>query len=167
MKERLDRFLFIYILSGSPYGRNNMNPVDTLASKLTQLPTGWWLPSSQTSIELQVSQLVTKLIESLRSDHITATMSQHQSGERSSPSNLHAYTHLHHEPDPAHLLMGRQASILARFQAAQHLCKYSGSDFSQVFSTSIEEPGKVLAWLLDLSNRWSTFNRNVFRVAST
>ncbi|EGG09324.1 uncharacterized protein MELLADRAFT_104276 [Melampsora larici-populina 98AG31] len=152
LKERLDRFLFTNFMSRSVYGPNQyVNPGITLARRINQLPTGWWLSSSQTEVEGEVTQLIKDLIESIRSDYTAAATALREQRSTSPRLNIHSYQH-----SPAHNpTIGQQTSILSRFQAAQHLCRYLGVDFDQVFSSQIQEHGHVRVWLRFLAANWS------------
>lgn len=158
LKERLDRFLFTYVMSSSGDVLKNTKTSSALVPKLTKLPTGWWLTSSQTSIDGEVRQLVKELFESIHSDYITvaaAINEKNEAGARSGSmsavlfADTHPYTGIH----------GRQASILARYQAAQHLCRYSVINCGQIFSHTMQGPRAVKRWLRGLSLFWSTIDR--------
>lgn len=149
LKERLDRFFFVNVMSPS------VKSPSTLASKLTKLPTGWWLDSSQNLIEGGVSQLIKELIESVKSDYDKLVAALDVRRANYPRKDLPAYQLLTPELTPTFNLDGGESSILARLQAAQHLCKYSTTDFDQTFTTLIQEHTRVYGWLEALSARWS------------
>ncbi|EGF98689.1 uncharacterized protein MELLADRAFT_69141 [Melampsora larici-populina 98AG31] len=157
LKERLDRFLFTHVMSLSSHVRENKNTARTFVPRLTELPNGWWLPSSQTSIEGVVRPLIDKLFESLHSDFITVTTAINEKNEKARASGvLSALSYP--DTDPYTAIHGRQASVLARYQAIRHLCKYSGIDMHHVFLISFQDPRAVRRWLAGLSRYWSVID---------
>ncbi|EGG09326.1 uncharacterized protein MELLADRAFT_104273 [Melampsora larici-populina 98AG31] len=148
LKERLDRFFFINVMS------NSANTPRTLASRLTTLPTGWWLDSSSDLMKGEVRQLVEELIKSVDVDYDKVVTGLNRQKELYTNQDLPGYQRLSPELSPAFKLDGGVSSIFARFQAAQHLCKYLKTDFDRIFETSSHEPTRVYDWLRALSTYW-------------